>query len=88
MSFLIFNDVEFISRRIYNKLIYFLFYTTRDMFVEYQRYLFISPRISEEYPNIKYNEISPGGIRVVATRKTDMTQLILALRNFGTRLKL
>jgi hypothetical protein len=46
------------------------------------------PEILEKYPNIKFNKNPPTGSRVISRGRldepTDMTKLIVAVRNFAT----
>jgi len=44
-------------------------------------------QIFEKFGNIKFNENPFSGSRVFTDGRTDMTKLIVALRNFLTRLK-
>jgi len=43
-----------------------------------------SRQIFEEYLNIKFHENPSSGSRVVSYGQTDMTKLIIAVRNFST----
>jgi len=58
------------------------FYRLSDMLIRLQTKV-----IFEENSNIKFNDISPSEIRVVAVRKTDMTEQNSNFIILGTRLK-